>query len=278
MTISSTSRRGRFRDKEGDEDYAKTTDECLHVELTKQHLVACGAEKPRHNSALCNKKNPLPQLAKPSPTLTPLWLAPFSLSGVCVHPRCFECGAKCCFCVPCNRMVMASGYKNRKKYVDYAPPGATPLWQTQSCPYIPAFIDLSVPVPYSLIVFLPFPTKLIACPGGYHPEDMEEHEKYITDDMKQRQVHHRAVPEGYAIIQPGVIAAANPVIDDLGQQLRLIPVLLANRADHVVKAFLAKKRPSATSTKGAAKSMAGKDPQGTQDTHVVAIKCTQQRR
>ena len=161
---------------------------------------------------------------------------------------------------------MASGYKNRKKYVDYGLPGATPLWQTQSCPYIPAFIDLSVPVPYSLIVFLPFPTKLIACPGGYHPEDMEEHEKYITDDMKQRQVHHRAVPEGYAIIQPEVIAAANPVIDDLGQQLRLMPVLLANRADHIVKAFLAKQRPSATSTKGAAKSMAGKDPQGTEVT------------
>ena len=45
----------------GDEDYATTTDECLHVELTKQHFVACGAEKPRHKSALCNKKNPLSQ-------------------------------------------------------------------------------------------------------------------------------------------------------------------------------------------------------------------------
>jgi hypothetical protein len=45
----------------GDEGYAKTTDECLHVEPTKQHFVACGAEKPRHKSALCNKKNPLSQ-------------------------------------------------------------------------------------------------------------------------------------------------------------------------------------------------------------------------
>jgi hypothetical protein len=45
----------------GDKDYAKTTDECLHVELTKQHFVACGAEKPRHKSALCTKKNPLSQ-------------------------------------------------------------------------------------------------------------------------------------------------------------------------------------------------------------------------
>ena len=45
----------------GEAHYAKTTDECLHVELTKQHFVACGAEKPRHKSALCNKKNPLSQ-------------------------------------------------------------------------------------------------------------------------------------------------------------------------------------------------------------------------
>ena len=45
----------------GDEEYAKTTDKCLHVELTKQHFVACGAEKPRHKSALCTKKNPLSQ-------------------------------------------------------------------------------------------------------------------------------------------------------------------------------------------------------------------------
>ena len=45
----------------GDKDYAKTTDECLHVELTKQHFVACGAEKPQHKSALCTKKNPLSQ-------------------------------------------------------------------------------------------------------------------------------------------------------------------------------------------------------------------------
>ena len=45
----------------GDEGYAKTTDECLHVELTKQHFVACGAEKPRHKSAVCTKKNPLSQ-------------------------------------------------------------------------------------------------------------------------------------------------------------------------------------------------------------------------
>ena len=43
------------------ENYAKTTDECLHVELTKQHFVACGAEKPRHKSVLCNKKNPMSQ-------------------------------------------------------------------------------------------------------------------------------------------------------------------------------------------------------------------------
>ena len=45
----------------GDAHYAKTTDECLHVELTCAHFVACGAEKPRHKSALCNKKNPLSQ-------------------------------------------------------------------------------------------------------------------------------------------------------------------------------------------------------------------------
>ena len=83
---------------------------------------------------------------------------------------------------------MASRYKNRKRYVDYGLPGATPLWQTQSCPYIRAFIDLSVPVPYSLTVCFPFPRKLIGCSGGYHPEDMEEHKNYIAYDMKQRQV------------------------------------------------------------------------------------------
>ena len=44
-----------------DEDYAKTVDECVHVELTKQYFVACGTEKPRHKSALCNNKNPMSQ-------------------------------------------------------------------------------------------------------------------------------------------------------------------------------------------------------------------------
>ena len=182
--------------------------------------------------------------------------------GVCVHFRCFECGAKCCFCVPCNRMVMASGYKNRKKYVDYGLPGATPLWQTQSCPYIPAFIDLSVPVPYSLTVFLPFPTKLIGCSGGYHPEDMEEHKKYIAHDMNQRQVQHRVVPEDYPVLQPEVVAGAKPAKDDLGQQLCLMPAYLAN----AVKASRAKKGPSAAPIKGAAKSMLAKDPKGTEVT------------
>ena len=44
----------------GDEDYAKTIDECLHVELTKHHFVACGAEKPQHRSTMYYKKNPIP--------------------------------------------------------------------------------------------------------------------------------------------------------------------------------------------------------------------------
>ena len=45
----------------GDEDYDKTTDECLHVGLTKRYFVACSAVKPRHKSALCIKKNLMSQ-------------------------------------------------------------------------------------------------------------------------------------------------------------------------------------------------------------------------
>jgi len=57
MTTSSSSRRDRLRDK----DYAKTIDECLHIELTKHHFVACGAEEPQHKSTLYHKKNPMSQ-------------------------------------------------------------------------------------------------------------------------------------------------------------------------------------------------------------------------
>jgi hypothetical protein len=81
--------------------------------------------------------------------------------------------------------------------------------------------------------------------------------------MKQRQVQHRAVPEDYPIIQPEVVAAAKPARDDLGQQLCLMPGCLANRADQVVQTLLAKRRPAATPTKGAVKSMVAMDPQGT---------------
>ena len=70
---------------------------------------------------------------------------------------------------------------------------------------------------------------------------MEQHRNYIAHDMKQRQVQHRALPEDYPIIQPEVVAAAKPARDVLGQQLCVIPGYLADRADQVVKATLAKK-------------------------------------
>ena len=95
---------------------------------------------------------------------------------------------------------------------------------------------------------------------------MEEHKNYIAHDMKQRQVQHRAVPEDYAIIQPEVVAAAKPARDDLGQQLCLMPGYLAKRADQVVKASFAKKRPSDILYIGGTKSMVAKDPQGTEVT------------
>ena len=90
---------------------------------------------------------------------------------------------------------------------------------------------------------------------------MEEHKKYIAHDMIQRQVQHRAVPEDYPVLQPEVVAT-----DDLGHQLCLMSGYLAKRADQVEKVSLAKKRPSATPTKGAAKSMVAKDPKGTEVT------------
>jgi hypothetical protein len=95
---------------------------------------------------------------------------------------------------------------------------------------------------------------------------MEEHKKYIAHDMNQRQVQHRAVPEDYPVIQPEVVAGAKPVKDALGQQLCLMPGYLGERADQIVKASRAKKGPSATPTKGAAKSMVAKDPKGTEVT------------
>ena len=42
-------------------DYPKTIDACLHVKLTKELFVACGAEKPEHKATFWHKNNPLSQ-------------------------------------------------------------------------------------------------------------------------------------------------------------------------------------------------------------------------
>ena len=44
-----------------DKDYPKTIDACLHVKLTKELFVACGAEKPEHKATFWHKNNPLSQ-------------------------------------------------------------------------------------------------------------------------------------------------------------------------------------------------------------------------
>ena len=107
--------------------------------------------------------------------------------------------------------------------------------------------------------------------------------------MKQRQVQHRALPEDYPTLLPEVVIPAKPTRDGQGQQLCLISADLAERADQIVRVSLAATKPSATPTKGAAKSVVAKDPQGTEIAvgvhgphcvcnHVVAIICIRESR
>ena len=111
-----------------------------------------------------------------------------------------------------------------------------------------------------------FPNEIIGFSGGYHPEDMNQHKNYIARDTKQRQVQHSALPEDYPILLPEVVVPAKPARDGQGQQLCLLQGDLAERADQIVKVSFAKKIPSAIPTKGAAKSMVDRDPQGTEVT------------
>ena len=113
---------------------------------------------------------------------------------------------------------------------------------------------------HSLIVFVPFPIKLIGCSGGYHPEDMDQHKKYIAHDMKQRQVQHRSLPEDYPTLLPEVVIPVKPARDGQEQQLCLTSADLAKRADQIVKVSLATRKPLDILYIGAAKSVVAKDP------------------
>ena len=78
--------------------------------------------------------------------------------------------------------------------------------------------------------------------------------------MRQRQVQHRALPEDYLALLPEVVVAAKLARDGQGQQLSLMPADLAERADQIVKVFLAKERPSDILYIGGSKSVVAKDP------------------
>ena len=60
--------------------------------------------------------------------------------------------------------------------------------------------------------------KPIGCLGGYHPEDMDQHKKHIAQDMNQRQVQHRALPEDYPTLLPEVVIPVKPARDGQEQQ------------------------------------------------------------
>ena len=104
-------------------------------------------------------------------------------------------------------------------------------------------------------VSLPVPLELIGCSGGYHPEDVEEHQAYIAHDLKQRQVQHRVVPEDYLLPMAQEDAGGADAAEDVAKKTLL--ALSAKGGAIVKKAALL-----ALAAKGAPKSVPAQHPDG----------------